>query len=72
LLWVGADELQTDDVGVFCSPLSEEYLLAAQHFQLDRSDILALCERAVDSIFTGANEKSRLEEIYLKWTAAHI
>ena len=59
--------LQTDDVGVFCSPLSQEYLLAAEHFDLDRNDIKALCERAVDSIFTGPAEQARLKQIYATW-----
>lgn len=61
------DHVQTDDVGVFCSPLSQEYYLAAQHFGLDRNDIRALCERAVDSIFTGADEHARLKRIYAEW-----
>ncbi|CAG5180811.1 uncharacterized protein ALTATR162_LOCUS9437 [Alternaria atra] len=35
--------LSTDDVGVFCSPLSQEYYLAAQHFHLaDNYAIFAL------------------------------
>ncbi|KAL7772896.1 hypothetical protein CFE70_002859 [Pyrenophora teres f. teres 0-1] len=59
--------LSTDDVGVFCSPLSQEYYLAAQHFHLNRNDIKALCERAVDSIFTGPAEKARLKKIYDTW-----
>jgi adenosine deaminase len=62
-----ADTWQTDDVGVFCSPLSQEYYLAAKHFSLDRSDIKVLCERAVDSIFAGPDEKSRLKTLYANW-----
>lgn len=61
------DFLQTDDVGVFCSPLSQEYYLAAQHFQLDRYEIRALCERAIDSIFAGPEEHARLQQIYATW-----
>lgn len=61
------DFLQTDDVGVFCSPLSQEYYLAAQHFQLDRYEIRALCERAIDSIFAGPEEHARLKQIYATW-----
>jgi adenosine deaminase len=61
------DVVQTDDVGVFCSPLSQEYYLAAQHFQLDRREIRALCERAIDSIFTGSEEHARLRQIYATW-----
>lgn len=62
-----ANTQQTDDVGVFCSPLSEEYRLAAEHFNLTHSDIKALCIRAIDSIFTGEDEKLRLRKIYSEW-----
>jgi hypothetical protein len=62
-----ANSKQTDDVGVFCSPLSEEYYLAAQHFSLDRSEVKGLCERVIDSIFTGAEEQSRLRTLYANW-----
>jgi len=58
---------QTDDVGVFCSPLSNEYELAAQHFNLSRAEIRSLCERAVDSIFSENEEKDRLLSIYSEW-----
>lgn len=58
---------QTDDVGVFCSPLSNEYELAAQHFDLGRAEIRKLCVGAVESIFTGEDEKNRLRTIYSKW-----
>ncbi|OAK93916.1 Metallo-dependent hydrolase [Phaeosphaeriaceae sp. SRC1lsM3a] len=57
----------TDDVGVFCSPLSEEYYLAARHFALTRSDVKAMCERIVDSVFTGEEEKLRLRRLYSEW-----
>ncbi|KAH6642213.1 hypothetical protein C7974DRAFT_385048 [Boeremia exigua] len=59
--------LSTDDVGVFCSPLSNEYELAAQHFNLSRAEIQRLCVGAVDSIFTGDVEKNRLRSIYSGW-----
>jgi adenosine deaminase len=62
-----ANSHKTDDVGVFCSPLSQEWELAAKHFGLDRAEVKALCERAVDSIFTGENEKARLRDIYTGW-----
>jgi adenosine deaminase len=54
---------QTDDVGVFCSPLSEEYYLAAQHFNLSRTEVHDLCMGAVDAIFNTEAEKYRLEMI---------
>jgi adenosine deaminase len=52
--------LQTDDVGFFCSPVSNEYLLAAEHFGLGRAELLKLCSRSVDAIFGGGQEKERL------------
>ncbi|KAI9771191.1 MAG: hypothetical protein M1835_006463 [Candelina submexicana] len=52
--------LCTDDVGIFCSPLSNEYLLAAQHLNLGRKDIFEMCHKAIDVIFGGEEEKNRL------------
>ncbi|RDW89864.1 putative adenosine deaminase [Aspergillus mulundensis] len=52
--------LCTDDVGFFCSPVSNEYLLAAEHFQLNRKAILSIAREAVDAIFGGGEEKQRL------------
>lgn len=51
---------QTDDVGVFDSKLSNEYLLVAQAFNLSRDDLINLCERAVDAIFGDEHQKRRL------------
>ncbi|KAF1999831.1 Metallo-dependent hydrolase [Amniculicola lignicola CBS 123094] len=59
--------LSTDDVGVFCSPLSEEYLLAAQHFNLSHGEIKELCLSPISSIFAGAEEQVRLKDIYSAW-----
>ncbi|KAL4915926.1 hypothetical protein BDW62DRAFT_212359 [Aspergillus aurantiobrunneus] len=55
--------LCTDDVGFFCSPVSNEYLLAAEHFQLSRTDILSISRRAIDTIFGGEAEKERLKKL---------
>ena len=55
-----ADSRQTDDVGVFCSNLSDEYLLVAQAFGLNQRELLALCSRAIDGISAGDDEKARL------------
>ncbi|KXS98520.1 hypothetical protein AC578_5511 [Pseudocercospora eumusae] len=52
--------LCTDDVGVFGSTVSNEYLLAAEHFSLGRKDLIALSRRAVPSIFGSEKEKQRL------------
>ncbi|QDS77107.1 hypothetical protein FKW77_000849 [Venturia effusa] len=59
------DEMKkTDDVGVFCSPLSEEYALAAEHFHLAKEDLISLCERVVEITFASEAEKARLRQIY--------
>ncbi|KAI5358628.1 putative adenosine deaminase domain, adenosine/adenine deaminase, metal-dependent hydrolase [Septoria linicola] len=55
--------LSTDDVGVFGSPLSHEYLLAAQHFYLSKPDLIELSRRAVSSIFGDIHEKARLQQL---------
>ncbi|KAL4986390.1 hypothetical protein BDW68DRAFT_128732 [Aspergillus falconensis] len=52
--------LCTDDVGFFCSPVSNEYLLAAEHFQLKRRDLIAVSRKAIKAIFGGEEEKRRL------------
>ncbi|KAH6849916.1 hypothetical protein B0I37DRAFT_100267 [Chaetomium sp. MPI-CAGE-AT-0009] len=58
--------LSTDDVGVFESPLSNEYALVAQHFGLSKTQICALVMRGVDIIFGGEEEKRRLRNILCK------
>ncbi|KAL4732336.1 hypothetical protein ACLX1H_001351 [Fusarium chlamydosporum] len=58
--------LGTDDVGVFGSPLSNEYRLVAQHFGLDRQAICGLARQPIDGIFGGEQEKERLRRIM--WT----
>jgi adenosine deaminase len=52
--------LCTDDVGFFCSPVSNEYLLAAEHFQLERRNLISISRKAVKAIFGGDEEKQRL------------
>ncbi|EQL03136.1 adenosine/AMP deaminase [Ophiocordyceps sinensis CO18] len=68
--WMGVQgpkiSLATDDVGVFGSPLSNEYRLAAQHFDIDRPGICALARQGIDAIFGGDDEKQRLRDIM--WT----
>ncbi|KAK7537834.1 hypothetical protein IWX47DRAFT_888156 [Phyllosticta citricarpa] len=59
--------LSTDDVGVFCSPLSQEYMLAMRHFGLTVEDVRGLCLGAVDIIFAEEEEKERLRKLYLEW-----
>lgn len=52
--------MQTDDVGVFASKLSNEYLLVAHAFNLSRDDLFTLCDRAVEAIFGDMHQKQRL------------
>ena len=52
--------MQTDDVGIFDSTLSNEYLLVAQAFNLSRDDLIDLCDQAVEAIFGDRHEKQRL------------
>ncbi|RAH65109.1 putative adenosine deaminase [Aspergillus aculeatinus CBS 121060] len=55
--------LCTDDVGFFCSPVSNEYRLAAEHFRLGRAEVLRLCRRSYGAIFGGAAETERLHKL---------
>lgn len=58
--------LGTDDVGVFGSPLSEEYRLAAEHFGLNKWEVCKLAREGVEAIFGGEEEKERLRQVM--WT----
>lgn len=51
-------------MGVFCSPLSQEYALAAKHFDLSKEDLVNLCEGVVDITFADEKEKERLRQVY--------
>jgi adenosine deaminase len=65
---VGASiALSTDDVGIFESGLSEEYLLAARHFGLDKEQLVQLSRGAVDVIFGGEHEKERVRALIDKF-----
>jgi adenosine deaminase len=55
------DETQTDDVGVFGSSLSNEYLLAAEYFGLSRGELIALSREAAGIIFADEKEKQRMK-----------
>jgi adenosine deaminase len=55
--------LSTDDVGIFESGLSNEYLLAARHFGLDKKQLVELSRGAVDVIFGGEDEKGRIKAL---------
>ena len=57
--------LGTDDVGVFGSPLSEEYSHAAEHFGLSEAEVRKLAWDGIDAIFGGDAEKERLRAMLL-------
>ncbi|MCJ1286255.1 hypothetical protein MMC26_005600 [Xylographa opegraphella] len=50
----------TDDVGIFGSSLSNEYLLLAKHFGLKRKELAELSLEAIEVTFASAEEKERL------------
>lgn len=63
ILTSGPASHQTDDVGIFGSPLSNEYRLVAKNFGLSVSEIRALARKGIDVIFGGEEEKQRLRRI---------
>ncbi|KAM9753164.1 N6-Methyl-AMP deaminase [Menidia menidia] len=60
--------LCTDDKGVFCTDLSQEYQLAASTFGLSREDVWKLSQRAIDCIFAEEAVKQRLRK---RWNELH-
>ncbi|KAK2842441.1 hypothetical protein Q5P01_012641 [Channa striata] len=55
----------TDDKGVFCTDLSQEYQLAASTFGLSHQAVWKLSEKAIDCIFASETVKKQLKQ---KWT----
>ncbi|KAK7737970.1 hypothetical protein SLS62_011417 [Diatrype stigma] len=53
----------TDDVGVFGSPVSNEWHLIQTHFHLSREEILGLARKGIDVIFGDEEDKNWLREI---------
>ncbi|OAX79832.1 hypothetical protein ACJ72_05844 [Emergomyces africanus] len=64
--------LSTDDVGFFCSPLSNEYLIAAENFDLDRASVIDMCKKGVKTIFAGPEDKERLYNLLAKFEAQNM
>jgi len=54
---------KTDDVGVFGSPLSNEYVLIKQHFGLSDEEVKKLARSGIECIFGGDEEKERLRQL---------
>lgn len=59
--------LQTDDKGVFFSNVSDEYKLAAETFNLTRSELFEISIRSIDAVFGGDEIKNELKRNWLKW-----
>lgn len=55
--------MQTDDVGVFGSKLSNEFALIAEHFGLSRRELCELAKDGITAIFSGEEVKIRLANI---------
>ncbi|KAK5162977.1 uncharacterized protein LTR77_011032 [Saxophila tyrrhenica] len=61
--WAQSDcpiALSTDDVGIFGSPLSNEYSLAAKYLHLSRKQVISLAKQAVQASFAGRKRMMRL------------
>ncbi|CAK9146834.1 unnamed protein product [Ilex paraguariensis] len=56
--------LCTDDMGVFSTSLSDEYILAASALGLGKREMFELARNAVDFIFAGDEVKKKLMEIF--------
>ena len=52
--------------------MSNEYLLAAEHFNLSRADVLRLCRRSYDVIFEGEAEKERLRKLLDEFESSYV
>ena len=59
-------------MGFFCSPVSNEYLLAAQHFGLSRVELMKMCRKSVGMIFGGEQEKQRLHRMIDDFTSSNL
>ncbi|KAK9794244.1 putative Adenosine deaminase domain-containing protein [Seiridium cardinale] len=53
----------TDDVGVFGSPVSNEWTLIEEHFKLEKEELFGLARKGIDVIFGGETEKKRLRDV---------
>ncbi|ETS84005.1 hypothetical protein PFICI_05881 [Pestalotiopsis fici W106-1] len=53
----------TDDVGVFGSPVSNEWRLIEEHFKLEKEELFKLARKGIEVIFGGEDDKERLRDI---------
>ncbi|KAM4618694.1 N6-Methyl-AMP deaminase [Polymixia lowei] len=56
----------TDDKGVFCTDLSQEYQLAASTFGLSHEAVWKLSQQAIDCTFAPENLKQQLKERWIE------
>lgn len=63
--------LSTDDVGIFESPLSQEYFLAAKHFGLSKAALFELAKSASSVIFGSEVEVIRLGKLFSTFAQQH-
>lgn len=54
-------------MGFFCSPVFNEYLLAAENFGLGLVELWEMCFKSVGAIFGGEPEQQRLKIIILEF-----
>ncbi|SAM05052.1 hypothetical protein [Absidia glauca] len=59
--------LCTDDKGVFGSDLSNEYVLAAKTFGLDRHQLFEASFKSIDYVFADQETKDQLKADWLAW-----
>lgn len=50
-------------MGVFGSPVSNEWKLIEEHFRLKEKELVKLARKGIDVIFGGEEEKKRLMDI---------
>lgn len=63
--------LCTDDVGVFGSSLSNEYLVASRTFDLSKQELVDLSRQAVGAAFAGDKAKARVLQTLNKFSTEH-
>lgn len=64
--------LQTDDLGVFNTNLSNELRIAQSTFDLTRNDIFKLMENAIHSSFASESEKAALFAKLILFNENHL
>ncbi|ORY03702.1 Metallo-dependent hydrolase [Basidiobolus meristosporus CBS 931.73] len=64
--------LCTDDRGVFGSPCSNEYALAARTFSLNKEELYSLSHLGIQGIFADDGTKTLLEKIWEDWKSRNL